>query len=291
MSQKRSHHISVFGSRATSVVSVALVLILIGLVALMSVAAHTATDNIRRNLGFTVKMELDAPAAHINAVKRYLSAAPFAESYVFAGADDILAQETAIIGEDIMLLVDENPFGAEFDVRLRPAYACSDSIARLVGRLSAMKGVEEVVTDTGIIDSVNHNISRVMLIMLAVAAALLIISFVLINNTVSLAVYSRRFIIHTMRLVGATAAFIRRPFLAAGALNGLLAAVFACVVLAAAQAWVMQTDPALAAVLDWRISGAIYAALIIVGVLICLLASAIATTRYLRSDIDDYYMN
>ncbi|MDE6285666.1 MAG: permease-like cell division protein FtsX [Muribaculaceae bacterium] len=291
MAQKRSHHISVFGSRATSVVSVALVLILIGLVVLMSAAAHTATDNLRRNLGFTVKMERDAEAEKINSLKRVLSGAPFAETYVYAGADEILAQEAEIIGEDIMQLVDENPYGAEFDVRLRPAYACGDSIERIAARLEALPGVEDVLTDTGVIDSVNHNISRVMLVMLAVAAALLVISFVLINNTVSLAVYSRRFIIHTMRLVGATAAFIRRPFIAAGAVNGMLSAAVACVVLAAAQAWVMQSDPALASVLDWRVSAVIYAALVITGVLICLLASAIATTRYLRSDIDDYYMN
>ncbi|MDE6498443.1 MAG: permease-like cell division protein FtsX [Muribaculaceae bacterium] len=291
MAQKRSHHISVFGSRATSVVSVALVLILIGLVALMSGAARTATDNLRRNLGFTVKMERGASAADINAMKRHLSGARYAETYVYAGADDILAQEAEIIGEDIMQLVDENPYGAEFDVRLRPAYACGDSIDRIASTISALPGVEDVLTDTGVIDSVNHNISRVMLIMLAIAAALLVISFVLINNTVSLAVYSRRFIIHTMRLVGATAAFIRRPFIKAGAVNGLLSAVVACVVLAAAQAWVMQSDPALASVLDWRVSAVIYVALVIVGVLICLLASAIATTRYLRSDIDDYYMN
>lgn len=291
MAQKRSHHISVFGSRATSVVSVALVLILIGLVALMSGAARAATDNLRSNLGFTVKMEREASAADINSLKRHLSAARYAETYVYAGADDILAQEAEIIGEDIMQLVDENPFGAEFDVRLRPAYACGDSIERIVNSLSSLPGVEDVLTDTGVIDSVNHNISRVMLIMLAVAAALLVISFVLINNTVSLAVYSRRFIIHTMRLVGATAAFIRRPFIKAGAFNGLLSAIIACVVLAAAQAWVMQSDPALASVLDWRVSAVIYVALVITGVLICLLASAIATTRYLRSDIDDYYMN
>ena len=291
MTQKRSHHISVFGSRATSVVSVALVLILIGLVALMTGAARVATDDLRRDLGFTVKMEHGASTTQLNNVKRYLAAAPFAETFVYAGADDILAQEAEIIGEDIMLLVDENPYGAEFDVRLRPAYACSDSISGIVERISTLQGVEDVLTDTGVIDSVNHNLTRLMWIMLAVAAALLVISFVLINNTVSLSVYSRRFIIHTMRLVGATAGFIRRPFIKAGAMNGLVAACVACGVLAAVQAWVMNSDPALATVLDWRVSAMIYVALIILGMLICLLASAFATTRYLRSDIDDYYMN
>ena len=151
--------------------------------------------------------------------------------------------------------------------------------------------MDEVLTDTAVIDTINNNITRLTWIMLAVAAALLVISFVLINNTVSLAVYSRRFVIHTMRLVGATGAFIRRPFLAAGAMTGLVAAVAASAVLAAVQAYVMRMDPAVAATLDWRASALIYAALAVAGVLICLIASVVATNRYLRSDIDDYYMN
>ena len=154
-----------------------------------------------------------------------------------------------------------------------------------------MEGVDEVETDTAVIDSVNSNIARLTWIMLAVAAALLVISFVLINNTVSLAVYSRRFVIHTMRLVGATGAFIRRPFLAAGALTGLTAAIIASGILAGAQAYAMHADAALAANLSWGVSAAIYGALLLTGVLICLLASVFATNRYLRSDIDDYYMN
>lgn len=291
MAKKRSLHISVLGSRLTSVVSVTLVLVLLGVAAIMTMAARNATDNVRRNMGFTVKMERGVADSGINAMKKTLATAPYAESFVYAGADDILAEESEIIGEDIMLLVDENPYGAEFDVRVRPEWASGDSILALAGRMEAMEGVDEVETDTAVIDSVNSNIARLTWIMLAVAAALLIISFVLINNTVSLAVYSRRFVIHTMRLVGATGAFIRRPFLAAGALTGLTAALIASGILAGAQAYAMHADAALAANLSWGVSAAIYGALMLTGVLICLLASVFATNRYLRSDIDDYYMN
>ncbi|MDE6270404.1 MAG: cell division protein FtsX, partial [Muribaculaceae bacterium] len=190
-----------------------------------------------------------------------------------------------------MQLVDENPYGAEFDVRLRPAWAESDSISALASALEKRKGVECVLSDTGIIDNVNHNLQRLSWIMLGIAAALMVISFVLINNTVSLAVYSRRFVIHTMRLVGATSGFIRRPFLRAGACTGLLAAVVASAVLAGLQAYALRIDTALAGTLYWEDSLVVYGLLTIVGVLICLLASAFATTRYLRHDVDDYYMN
>jgi len=289
MSKKRSFHISTLGSRITSVVSVALVLIILGVAAIMTGAARKATDNVRRNMGFIVKMRQDIGDADINAMKKFLAQAAFTETFVYAGSDDILAQESEIIGEDIMLLVDENPYGAEFDVHVKPEWASSDSITAICSKVAAMAGVDDVLTDTGIIDSVNSNIARLTWIMLAVAAALLVISFVLINNTVSLAVYSRRFIIHTMRLVGAKGDFIRRPFLLAGAATGLTAAIAASCVLAVAQAYAMQADAALAATLDWTTSATIYLILTVTGISICLLASAFATNRYLRSDIDDYY--
>lgn len=291
MPKKRTLHISVLGSHVTSVVSVTLVLILLGLTALMACAARRATDTIRRDMGFTVKMEQNAPAADINKIKQALATARYVESFVYAGADEILAQETAVIGEDIMQLVDENPYGAEFDVRLRPAWADGDSIAAISAVLARQPGVSEVLSDTGIIDSVNHNLNRLTLIMLAVAAALMVISFVLINNTVSLAVYSRRFVIHTMRLVGATSAFIRRPFLRAGAFTGLVAALAASAILAALQAYALRIDAVLTGILVWSDSALVYAGLALAGVIICLLASAFATNRYLRQGVDDYYMN
>lgn len=289
MLKKRALHISVLGSRVTSIVSVTLVLVLLGITAVMAYAARNTTDNIRRNMGFTVKMEQGAPSSDVNAMKKILGKARYVDAFVYAGPEEILAQESEIIGEDIMQLVDENPYGAEFDVRLKTDWADSDSIAAISAVLIRQKGVEEVLSDTGIINSVNHNLRRLTLIMLAVAAALLVISFVLINNTVSLSVYSRRFVIHTMRLVGATASFIRRPFLAAGALTGLIAAAIASAILAALQAYAMKTDPALATALDWTHSIAVYGLLAVTGVVICLLASAFATNRYLRHDIDDYY--
>lgn len=291
MAKKRTLQISVLGSRVTSIVSVTLVLVLLGITALMTCAARKATDNIRRNMGFTVKMEQGASASDINAMKKQLGSARYVDAFVYAGPDEILAQESEVIGEDIMQLVDENPYGAEFDVRVKAEHADGDSISAICALLAERGGVEEVLTDTGIIDSVNHNLRRLTWIMLAVAAALLVISFVLINNTVSLAVYSRRFVIHTMRLVGATAAFIRRPFLGAGALTGLFAAVAASLLLAALQAYALRTDPALAGVLSWRDSAVVYGLLLATGVCICLLASAFATNRYLRRSIDDYYMN
>lgn len=291
MVQKRSLHISVFGSRVTSVVSVALVLVLLGMAAVLTVAAHKVTDRVRQDMGFTVKMEHDAPDRAINDIKKLLTDAPFAESFVFAGADEILALETEIIGEDIVSLVDENPYSAEFDVKVRTRWANSDSINSVSKQILKQRGVEEIITDSSVIDNLNANIARLTWIMLAIALALLVISFVLINNTVSLAVYSRRFIIHTMRLVGAKGSFIRRPFLAAGAMTGFAASIAAIAILAIIQAYAIRIDPVLAGTMCWHTSTLIYILLTIAGIGICLVAAAFATNRYLRSNIDEYYMN
>ncbi len=221
MADKRSRRISTFGSRITSLVSVALVLILLGLASLMGLAGKNLTDDVRRNLGFIVKMERDCPDAAINTVKQALLASPSVERLTFSSADDIMEQESQYLGEEIGALLDANPYSAEFDVKVRPAYATPDSIEAAVEFFSSMAGVDEIVTESAVIEGVDSTLRRLGAVLLIVAAILLAVSVALINNTISLSIYARRFVIHTMKLVGATGGFIRRPFLRAGALNGV----------------------------------------------------------------------
>ena len=146
------------------------------------------------------------------------------------------------------------------------------------------------MTQATVVDSVNSFLNRLSVVLLAIAAALLVISFVLINNTVSLAVYSRRFIIHTMKLVGATGAFIRRPFLLAGAGTGAIAGVAAAAILAGIRAYGATFDPIVDVLLPWWTMAWLLAAVILAGVVICVLASIFATNRYLRADYDEMFM-
>lgn len=290
MARKRSARISTFGSQLTSIISVALVLLIIGLTALGGIAAHHLSDDIRRNMGFTVKVARSASDADVFELKRLFNSASYVSSYVYSSPDDIFAAESQYLGEDIAALVDENPYSAEFDVRVKPGYASVDSIESLRATIVAMPQVDDVLTETSVVDNVNSAISRVTFVLLVVAAALLVISFVLINNTVSLSVYSRRFVIHTMKLVGATRGFIRRPFIRAGAVNGVVAAIIAGIILAAAQAYTVTIDPALGRLLTWSDLTIIIVGLLLLGVLICTLASLFATNRYLRAGYDDMFM-
>lgn len=292
MSQNRSKRISTFGSQVTSVVSVALVLLLLGIVALTALTGRALTDDVRRNLGFIVKMDRDAPEASLNTAKKILSGAPYVESYVFSSADDIMAAESRLLGEDISELVEINPYSSEFDVRVRPAYANIDSIASIVLEARTIPGVAEIITEADVIRGVDTTFRRVTAVLLAVAAVLLFISFVLINNTVSLSIYSRRFIIHTMRLVGATAGFIRRPFVLAGCRNGLVAGLAACAVLAALRFWAGEAEPALVAgALPWpTVMPAVFAGVTLLGILLCAAASLFATSRQLRTSYDEMFL-
>lgn len=287
---KRSAKISTFGSRLTSVISVTLVLLILGILAMTLEASRRMADDIRSNLGFVVKLEPESTDADINRVKAAVASLEAVQSFVYASPENILTDESELMGHDIAGMLDENPFGAEFDIKVKPEYAAGDSIAALAATLEADPTVAEVVTEMAVVDSVNSVISRLSVVLLAIAAALLVISFVLINNTVSLAVYSRRFIIHTMKLVGATGAFIRRPFILAGVATGAVAAITAIALLAAARAYASGYDVMVERVLPWSSMAWIFAAIAVAGLAICALASAIATNRYLRADYDEMFM-
>lgn len=290
MAKKPRARISTFGSRLTSIVSVTLVLLILGILAMTIEASSRLGDDIRSNIGFIVKIDRSASDADISRLKREMAEARFTESIAYTSADEILRQESEYMGEPLDELLDENPFGPELDVKVKPLYANSDSIAAIARGVEMSVSVDEVVTQSAMVDNINSVLSRLTVILVAIALALLVISFVLINNTVSLAVYSRRFIIHTMKLVGATGSFIRRPFLMAGLATGAIAAVAASVVLAAAKTYGSNIDPLLDILVPWQSMWIIFAIITVVGLLICLCASALATNRYLRADYDEMFM-
>ncbi|MDE6277873.1 MAG: permease-like cell division protein FtsX [Muribaculaceae bacterium] len=292
MSNKRSKRISTFGSQLTSIVSVSLVLLLLGIVAMTGLAGRGLTDEVRRNIGFIVKMERDAPEAAVNKAKKVLGGAPYVEHYVYSSADDIMASESALLGEDIAELVEINPYSSEFDVKVRPAYANIDSIERIVYEVRTIPGVEEVITEADVIHGVDTTFRRISGVLLAVAGVLLFISFVLINNTVSLSIYSRRFVIHTMRLVGATGGFIRRPFVLSGCRNGLIAGLIASAILAGLRFWTGNAEPGLIehALPWWPMMAYVLGGTILSGVLVCAAASLFATSRQLRRTYDELFL-
>lgn len=290
MTHRRSNRISTFGSQLTSIVSVSLVLLILGVLAIVGAASGEGADMLRSNLGFVVKISREAPETEINRLKRTFSESAFVQTYIYSSADEIMASESQYLGEDIASLVDVNPYGAEFEIKVTPAYSSVDSIEALAARFVADPAVDDVLTESAMIAAVNSTLGRIAWVLGAVAVALLVISVVLINNTVRLAVYSRRFIIHTMKLVGATGSFIRRPFVLAGALNGVISAAIASILLVCGVIYGANADPLLASVFSLKVCAIVVVCLFAVGALLCTAASALATNHYLRADYDDMFM-
>lgn len=289
MKEKKKAKISTLGSQITSAVSVAMVLTLLGLMAMAMITSSSLADDIRRNIGVVVKVLPGARDVEVARVQRLIERQTGVAQTAYSGAEKILAEESALMGEDLAEMLDENPFGGEFEVSLLPAYANSDSIAAIVAAVSEDPTVDEIVTEAEVVDSINAVLNRLSWILLIAAAVLLVISFVLINNTVSLAVYSRRFVIHTMKLVGATGAFIRRPFLVAALLTGLVAAAVAIAAVGGVRAWAASFDPMVEELIGWGAMAWIFLGVLLAGPAICMIASAMATNRYLRASYDDMF--
>lgn len=278
-----------FGKHLTSTVSVGLVLLILGIVGCAAFGARNITDHIRENLGFNMVMRQDANLAQINAMKQRLTGAPFVASYDYLSPDEILAQENEYLGSDVVGILGMNPYQPEFNVRVKAQYASVDSLDKIVASLDNVASIEKITVHTEMVENINSNINSLSLVLVALAAALLIVSFVLINNTVRLTIYSGRFLLHTMRLVGASNAFIRRPIVAGDMLNGLLAGVVAIILLCALRVYAVGIDPDIATALPWHDLVIVFAGVAIGGVIICGSASWMATNKYLRQSFDDLF--
>ncbi len=290
MANRRSRRISTLGSRLSSLASVALVLVLLGVAALCGVAGRNLNEEVRRNLGFTIKMERDCASRDIDLLKKSLLDSGVVELLTFSSAEDILKEESEYLGEDISATIDENPYSAELDVRVRSSYSSPDSIALLAERYKNARGVEEIITESSVIEGVDSTLRRVGLILVLLAAVLMFISVALIHNTISLSIYARRFVIHTMKLVGATGAFIRRPFIQSAAFGGCISGVVAAGFLALLRAYGSSLDPLFGEALPWSSVIAVGILLAITGGLICLITAVIATNRYLRASYDQMFL-
>lgn len=289
MKPQKQNKVSALGSQITAIISVAMVLVILGLLAMSVAASRAVSADIRSNVGFVVKMDPTAPEGEINRVKAKIASDEAIASYTYASAENILAEESELMGENISELLSKNPFGAEFEVKMRPEYASTDSIRAVCAALSLDPAVDDIITEAAVIDAINNTLRRLTMVLVAIAVALMVISFVLINNTVSLAVYSRRFIIYTMKLVGATGSFIRRPFIITGLGTGAIAAVVATGILAGVRSYGSGFDPAVDLLLPWSTMWLIFAGLLLTGLIICALAACVATNRYLRADYDDMF--
>lgn len=282
--------ISTFGLRATSIVSVSLVLILAGLGGMLAWTGRTLERDLRCGAGFTLVLVHDAPSGRIAALRDALAQDETVESVEFLSADSIMRAETALMGADLGLGPGVNPYSHEIHALMTADASTAAGIAATSALYADYDIVADIVADAEMLQQLEGASSRIWIELGVIGAVLLVISIVLIHNSVSLSIYSRRFGIYTMRLVGATSRFIRRPFVRAGALNGLIAGVLAATVLCALRHYAAATDPAVDHLLPWADVSWICAAETAAGAVLCALISRITASRYLRKSYDELFM-
>ena len=286
------HRVRLFDMQfITACISTTMVLILLGLMLFLVLSAHRLSVYVRENLNFTVLLNNDAPESAILALQKRLDGEAFVKASAYISKEEALKEEVETMGSDPVELLGYNPFSPSIELKLHAAYANADSVAWIKERILADKLVTDVDYRQGLMDSVNRNISKLSIGLLAVAALLTLISFALINNTVRLTIYSKRFLIHTMKLVGAGWGFIRRPFLRRNFWVGLSSGVLADAVLVAAAYTLVSYEPGLLAVITTDILLWVMLSTLLFGVLITCLCAYISINKYLRLSAGDlYYM-
>ena len=279
-----------FHTRFISVISIAMVLFLIGVVTMVGILGDELQRFVREQFTFTVQLASESTPEEIDAVGRQLKAQPFVKEATFHSKEEALAEVTKELGENPQDVVGWNPMRPSYEVAVKSSYLSSpDSLAVVEQVLKQYSVSRQLEYKQDLMEHLNHNLRTATLVMIGVAVALLLISIVLINNTIRLLIYSKRFTIYSMRLVGATSSFIRAPFVRQGMVSGLLGAVVALGFLAWLWKYLLDTYPYLGTVLTLRTAGIVAAVVVVLGVIISLLSSHFAVNKYLNMNVNKLY--
>lgn len=289
-SKSRNNAVSYFDMQfITSSISTTLVLLLLGLVVFFVLAANNLSVYVRENINFSVLISDDMKETDILKLQKRLNNEPFVKETEYISKKQALKEQTEAMGTDPQEFLGYNPFTASIEIKLHSDYANSDSIAKIEKLIKRNTNIHDVLYQKDLIDAVNENIRNISLVLLALAVMLTFISFALINNTIRLAIYSKRFLIHTMKLVGASWGFIRRPFLKRNIWSGVLAAFIADTILMGAAYWLVSYEPELIRVITPEVMLLVSGAVLVFGVVITFLCAYLSINKYLRMKASTLY--
>ncbi|NTW25902.1 MAG: cell division protein FtsX [Lentimicrobium sp.] len=276
-------------STATTIISISLVLFMLGLLGLIVLHAQKLSDYVKENIGFSVIIKEEIKETGIIEFQKKLDLEPFVKSTEYITRERAAEELTKDLGEDFIGFLGYNPLLASIDIRLNAAYANNDSLKVLEKRLITSPLVKEVFYHKSLVDLVNQNIRRISIVILAFTLVLLLISVALINNTIRLSVYSKRFIIKSMLLVGATQRFVRKPFVLKSLLHGFLSAVIAIILLALVLYFSRQALPELVDLQDIDMFLALFGIVTALGLFITGISTLFAVSKFLRISNDKLY--
>ena len=291
MSEKNSSNRRVAGSYAMSLVSIMLVLFLLGAFALFMMHARKLSNHVKENIGFEIVMNSDVKEANILRLQKELDAMPAIKSTEYITKDEAISRLSEDLGEDFLewLGPEENPLLPSVDVRFHAAYANTDSIAKVEALILDNPDVKEVYYQKSLVDLINNNLRKIAIVLMVVSLALLLIAIALIRNTIRLSIYSKRFLVRSMQLVGATESFIRRPFLKQGVSQGFFGGLLADLLLIGILYAVSKRVPDLVLVQDKTVIACILVGIIVLGVLLAWFSTRAALDKFLKADLDKLY--
>jgi cell division transport system permease protein len=289
MARNSYYNRKIHTSNITTVISITLVLFMMGLLGLLILHARILSDYVKENIGFSIMIKDNVKESGIFELQKKLDLQPFVKSTEYIPKEKAAVELKKELGEDFIGFLGYNPLLPTIDLRLKAGYANLDSVARIERRLVMNPEVKEVFYQKSLIEMVNQNIEQISLILLGFSLVLLFISIALINNTIRLSVYSKRFIIRSMQLVGATRGFIRRPFIWRGILNGFISSILAIGLLIVVVYFALQEVPELLQLENVLMYAILVVFILILGIVISWFSTYFAVRRFLNMKTDYLY--
>ena len=291
MSEKSSSRRRVAGSYFMSMMSIALVLFLLGVFALLMMHAQKLSNHLKENIGFEVVMNSNVKESSILRLQTELDSMPAVKSTEYITKDEAIRRLSEDLGEDFLQWLgnEENPLLPSIDVRFNAAWANNDSISVIEAQMLKNPNVKEIYYQKSMVDLVDQNVRRIGIGLLIASAILLFIAIALIRYTLRLSIYAKRFLVRSMLLVGATSSYIRRPFIKSGITQGFFGALIADILLALLLYGLSKRLPELALIQDKIIIIGIFVGIIVLGILLGGLSTRSALSKYLKADVDRLY--
>ena len=291
MSEKSSSKSRMAGSYFMSLMSITLVLFLLGVFALLMMHAQKLSNHLKENIGFEVVMNSNVKESDILKLQKQLDDMPAVKSTEYITKDEAIRRLSVDLGEDFLQWLgnEENPLLPSIDVRFNAAYANPDSLSVIEANLLKNTDIKELYYQKSLVNLINQNVRRIGIALIIISLMLLIISITLIRNTIRLSIYAKRFLVRSMQLVGATPAFISKPFIRKGRWQGFFGALLADALLALLLYGLTRRLPELTLVQDYKIIAGIFVGILVLGLLLGGLSTRFALRKYLHANVDRLY--
>ncbi len=287
--EKPKGGIKVRTSYLSTIISISLVLFMLGMLGIILLNAKSLSDHVKENIGFSLYLKEDLDSKQIEKLKEILKAKEYTNRIDFISKEAAAKMLQEDLGEDFVDFLGYNPLSASVDLFINSTFIEESSIQEITKELKRLPAIKEVIYRKDLISVVNENVRKIGMILLGFSVLLLVIVIALINNTIRLAIYSKRFVIKTMQLVGATGGFIRRPFIARGVFNGFLSGLIALLLLSGVLLSLNRNIPEFFDLQNFNAYGLLFVVVIVLGILISWISTSLAVRKFLRMQSGDLY--